>query len=84
MPGATSPWRVNDVVTYDRMRQNATTLTALLIGIAHAGGDEAEQLRVELAEWRREVETVDGFDRAAVTALTGRIDRRIRELEGPQ
>ena len=84
MPGATSPWRVNDVVTYDRMRQNATTLTALLIGVARAGGDEAEQPQVEMAEWRREVETVDGFDRAAVTALGDRIDRRIRELEGPQ
>lgn len=84
MPGATSPWRVNDVVTYDRMRHNATTLTALLIAVAHARGDEAEQPQVELAEWRREVETVDGFDRAAVTALADRIDRRIRELEGPQ
>ena len=84
MPGATSPWRVNDVVTYDRMRHNATTLTALLIGVAHAGGDEAEQAPVELTEWRREVETVDGFDRAGVIELADRIDRRIRELEGPQ
>ncbi|MBW9108978.1 hypothetical protein JNB63_07330 [Microbacterium trichothecenolyticum] len=84
MPGATSPWRVNDVVTYDWMRHNATALTALLIAIARAGGDEAEQARVELAEWRREVEMVDGFDRAGVIALADRIDRRIRELEGPQ
>ena len=84
MPGATSPWRVNDVVTYDRMRHNATTLTALLIGIARTGGDEAEQARIELARWRREVETMDGFDRAAVTAVAERIALRIREVEGPQ
>lgn len=84
MPGATSPWRVNDVVTYDRMRHDATTLIALLIGVARAGGEEAEQARVELAGWRREVETVDGFERAAVTALAERIDIRVRELEVPQ
>ncbi|KJL45005.1 hypothetical protein [Microbacterium trichothecenolyticum] len=84
MPGATSPWRVNDVVRYDRMRHNATTLTALLVAVARAGDYEAEPARVELAGWRREVGAVDGFDRAAVAALTERIDLRIRELEVPQ
>jgi hypothetical protein len=84
MPGTTSPWRVNDVVVYDRMRQHATALTALLVGVARAGGDEAERARAELAGWRREVATVDGFDRATVTALAERIDTRIRELEAPQ
>ncbi|MDQ7876579.1 hypothetical protein Q9R08_01175 [Microbacterium sp. QXD-8] len=82
MPGATSPWRVNDVVTYDRVRDAATTLSALLLTIANDGGAVVEPARVELADWRREVAAVDGYDRAAVTDLAERIDRRIRELEG--
>ncbi|MGX5769751.1 hypothetical protein ACWKWN_03255 [Microbacterium trichothecenolyticum] len=82
MPGATSPWRVNDVVTYDRMRDAATTLSALLLTIANANGPDAEQARVEQGEWRREVAAVDGYDRAAVTDLAERMAQRIRELEG--
>lgn len=81
MPGATSPWRVNDVVTYDRMRDAATALSALLLAIANANGPDADQARVEQAEWRSEVAAVDGYNRSAVVDLAERIDRRIRELE---
>ncbi|MDR7110879.1 hypothetical protein J2X03_000735 [Microbacterium trichothecenolyticum] len=71
MPGTTSPWRVNDVVAYDRMRETAVTVYALL----HAASQ-----RDELARLRRQVLTVDAYDRAAVSALTARLDRRLREL----
>ncbi|MDF2578767.1 MAG: hypothetical protein K0S49_346, partial [Microbacterium sp.] len=34
MPGATSPWRVNDVVAYDLMREAAARAMALLSAAA--------------------------------------------------
>lgn len=71
MPETTSPWRVNDVVVYDRMRETAVTIFALLHAASH---------REELATIRRDVLTVDAYDRSAVAALQARLDRRIRDL----
>lgn len=71
MPGTTSPWRVNDVVAYDRMRETATTVFALL----HAASQREELLRL-----RREVLTLDAYDRAAVAALSARLQTRLRDL----
>ena len=71
MPGTTSPWRVNDVVAYDRMRETATTVFAVL----HAASQPEE-----LARLRREVLTVDAYDRAAVAVLSARLESRLREL----
>ena len=73
MPGMTSPWRVNDVVAYDRMRETATTVYALL----HA----ASQLE-EVRRLRWQVLTVDAYDRAAVGALQARLERRLRLVGG--
>ncbi|KJL45768.1 hypothetical protein [Microbacterium trichothecenolyticum] len=81
MPAATSPWRVNDVVTYDRMREAAIHLTALLAAVARADDPAAGAARDELTALHREVHAVDAFDRAAVAALAERIDGRIRELD---
>jgi hypothetical protein len=71
MPGTTSPWRVNDVVAYDRMRETAITIFALLHAASHSE---------ELARMRRDVLTVDVYDRSAVAALQARLDDRLREL----
>ena len=81
MPGATSPWRVNDVVAYDLMREAAARAMALLSAAAQSG-DPGADARRELARLRREVLAVDAYDRAAVAAVSARIDQRIRELEG--
>ncbi|WP_374976631.1 hypothetical protein ACEYYH_02040 [Microbacterium trichothecenolyticum] len=71
MPGMTSPWRVNDVVAYDRVRETAVTVFALL---------HAASLRDELAGLRSDVLAVDAYDRSAVAALQARLDDRLREL----
>jgi hypothetical protein len=80
MPGATSPWRVNDVVAYDLMREAAARAMALLSAAAQSA--EYGDARRELARLRREVLAVDAYDRAAVAGVSARIDQRIRELEG--
>ena len=82
MPEATSPWRANDVVAYDLMREAAVNVFALLHTISRAGGPEADAARDELARLRRDVLAVDAYDRAAVGALASAIHGRIRELEG--
>jgi len=71
----TSAWRVNDVVAYDVMRESATTLTALLL---ESVTDDAGV--AELAELRRAVLNVDGYDRVQVGALASSINYRIAEL----
>lgn len=80
MPGATSPWRVNDAVAYDRMRDTATALWGLLLASARAGGPESSAARQELAALRDETLGVDAYDRNAVAALTTRLEDRIREF----
>lgn len=82
MPETTSPWRVNDVVAYDRMRDTATIAFAVLQAAARADGPDADAAREELAALRREVLGVDAYDRAAVAALAARLEDRIRELQG--
>jgi hypothetical protein len=75
-----SPWRVNDVVAYERMRDASTTLTALLL--ARTPQQEPGTALADVMALRCEVLEVDGYDRAAVTELAARIDRRIAELAG--
>ncbi|WP_341994735.1 hypothetical protein MRBLWH7_002396 [Microbacterium sp. LWH7-1.2] len=82
MPGATSPWRVNDVVVYDRMRDAATFLIGQLAATGRSGSVDADAARAELTALRREVSSVDAYDRVAVSALAERIGRRVRQLAG--
>lgn len=82
MPGATSPWRVNDVVAYDRMRDTATTLWGLLQVSVRGAGPEAHSAREERTALHREVLGVDAYDRNAVAALMERLQDRIRDLRG--
>ena len=76
----TSGWRVNDVVAYEAMRESATTLTALLLRATTSRALAPDDVLVELAELRRAVLKVDGYNRDAVSALTERITGRIRLL----
>lgn len=86
MPQATSPWRVNDVVAFDRMRELAATVYALLQASARAGEPLADAAREELSQWRREVLVVDAYDRAAVGWMASRLEawvaRRRRSVTG--
>lgn len=70
-----SAWRANDVVAYEAMRESATTLSALLL---RSSAD------IEVRELRDAVVGVDGYDRAAVSALAAHIRRRIAELTESQ
>lgn len=75
-----SAWRVNDAVAMDAMREDSATLVALLLSIARSGGPNAATAREELSEIRRDVLSVDGFDRRTVDALSVQFRERIRVL----
>jgi len=81
MPGFTSAWRTNDVVTYDTMRAAANRLAAALVAEARHTDRAARQARAELAQLRQDVANVDGYDRAAVLTLRDRIEAQLHELE---
>ncbi|MFB8146630.1 hypothetical protein ACFC1W_07785 [Microbacterium sp. NPDC056003] len=66
---------MNDVVAYEAMRESATTLSALLL---RSSAD------IEVRELRDAVVGVDGYDRAAVSALAAHIRGRIAELTESQ
>lgn len=82
MPQKNSHWRVNDVVAYDRMREDTVNAFALLANAIQIDGQRADDARAELASVRDDVLSVDAYDRAAVSALATRIDDLIREYEG--
>ena len=79
-----SAWRANDVVEYDAMRDDATKLVALLLRESSSGLSVDPSGADEIRELRRDVLTVDGGRRAAVSALAARIRNRIAELTGPR
>ena len=76
-----SPWRVNDAVASDSLRDIVASLTALLLALGRSSGSVDEALE-ELRGIRREVFLVDGFDRRATDRLAIRLNERIRELQG--
>ena len=75
----TSAWRASDVVEHDLLRDAAAALTAALLTAARADDSAASGLRDEAGVVRREVAGVDGYDRAAVTALRQRLEARFTE-----
>jgi len=81
MPRASSPWRVNAVVAYDRMRGCATVAFALMHTGVRADDPDAEAARAEMALLHQKVLGVDAYDRDAVAAVAARLEARIRELE---
>lgn len=77
-----SSWRANDVVAYELLRESASTLTALLTYAASSDVSAPDGARLELTQLRRDLLTIDGYDRARVNALAAQIDARVRELSG--
>lgn len=77
-----SAWRANDVVEYDAMRDSAATLTALLLQASNARTASDHEAQADIAQLRKDVLEVDGYDRAAVAELAARISSRIAELSG--
>jgi hypothetical protein len=77
MAAGPSAWRVNNAVAYDALREQAGTLTALLLQREQTPG-EARDAVIAL---RAKVNTIAGFDRTAVDAATAEIEGRIRQLE---
>jgi hypothetical protein len=75
-----SAWRANDVVEYDAMRDSATLLTALLLRESNAGTASGREVQADIDQLRKDVLTVDGYDRAAVAALAARIRSRVAEM----
>ncbi|APZ33288.1 hypothetical protein BOH66_02535 [Microbacterium aurum] len=76
----TSEWRASDVVEHDLLRDAAAALTAALLGAAQSDDSIARSLRDQAGAVRREVASVDGYDRAAVTATRQRLAARLAEL----
>ncbi len=75
-----SAWRANDVVSYDAAREGATMLIALLLRRVSDEPAAEPSLTDELQKLRHDVLTVNGYDRAAVSALAAHIRGRIAEL----
>ena len=70
-------WRVNDIVAYDVMRENSSSVQARLLDRIR-GGDETA--RAELLEVRHNTLRLDGYDRASVEAYTQQLQLRETEL----
>lgn len=79
-----SAWRANDVVAYEAMRESATTLSALLLRASGGDPTAPSSFEAEVKTLRDAVLSVDGYDRAAVSALATRIHDRIAELTEPR
>lgn len=70
-------WHVNDVVAYDAMRELSASVQAHLLDRERDGDGTA---RAELLEIRRMTLAVNGYDRAAVDAVSQQLHRRDVEL----
>jgi len=75
-----SAWRVSDAVAIEALREDSTTLMSLLLALSRSDGPGAATARQELDEVRRDVLSVDGYDRRTVEALTVQFRERIRVL----
>jgi hypothetical protein len=75
-----SAWRANDVVEYELLRDAGAALTAALLSAARSDDSFAGGLRAEMVALRRELSSVSPYDRAAVTAMRQRVERRLMEF----
>ena len=78
-----SPWRVNDVVLYDALRDEFRSAIAAVMATADDSGDDVVGLVRQL---RSDLYSTDGFDRsgvashlAAVRSLTRTVPERSRD-----
>lgn len=78
-----SPWRANDAVLYDALRDEFRSSIAVLLTRVDAQGTKALN---SIQRLRSTVYTVDGFDRAEVTAslnnLPSHADPSFRSAHG--
>lgn len=79
-----SAWRANDVVAYEAMRESANSLTAILLRTSPGDSATPSSAELEIGQLRDAVLKVDGYDRAAVSALASQISSRIAELTESQ
>lgn len=77
---AGDPWRVDDVVAYDVMRESATVLTSLILGVPGDDQSQTDRAVTEVIELQNSVAAVDGHDRNAVAELHEIIADRITSL----
>lgn len=77
---ASAPWRPDDIVAYEEMRDLAVHLQTRLIATARQHGAGADAARQEAATVRRAILAVDGFDRKAVDAHTRTLALRLTAL----
>ena len=79
-----SAWRANDAMRFEVAREAANTATALLFKLADTGAIDLPSAVAEAAGIRRDLLSVDGFDRDKVDSLIRRLNERIAELEEPR
>lgn len=75
-----STWRANDAVANDAARESANTVIAVLLRLSDHGMLDSEEALAEVANLRRELLQLDGFDRNAVDSVRKRFDQRSAEL----
>ena len=79
-----STWRANDIVAYEAMRESANSLTAILLRTSPSDPATPSSAELEIRQLRDAVLRVDGYDRAAVSALASQISNRVAELTESQ
>lgn len=75
-----SAWRANDSVRFDAAREVANAAIATLFDLADTGAIDLPTAIAEATVIRRDLLSVDGFDRESVDGLIRRLDRRVTEL----
>ncbi|GGD86778.1 hypothetical protein GCM10007269_32080 [Microbacterium murale] len=65
MPRYPSPWRVNDAVLHDALRDEFRSAIAAVMAAADDSGDEAVGL---IRQLRSDIYDTDGFDRSGVAS----------------
>lgn len=65
MPQRPSPWRVNDAVLYDALRDEIRSSIAAVMATADSSGDDVVDLVRQL---RSDMYRPDGFDRSGVAS----------------
>jgi len=81
---SSGPWRPDDIVAFEEMRDLAVAAQTLLIARARRGGTDSEIARSEATTLHRETIEVDGFDRKAIDAQTRRLALRLLALRGEE
>lgn len=77
-----SAWRVNDIVTYEAVREAASAAIAAVLRLAADGALLHQRAVAEASAIRRELLDVDAYDRSALDAALERFRDRAAEYSG--